>query len=92
MAAMELPETLEYRLHAWREAGVLLTYDEEGFDATSWLAIHAGMGNWPRRADPVLGELPWKEARHALYQRREAIAAMVARMPEHGSYLKRVLG
>jgi tryptophan halogenase len=90
MAAMELPETLEYRLHAWREAGVLLTYDEEGFDATSWLAIHAGMGNWPRRADPVLGELPWKEARHALYQRREAIAAMVARMPEHGSYLKRV--
>ncbi|MTV37710.1 tryptophan halogenase family protein [Duganella radicis] len=87
MASMALPDTLAYRLHAWREAGALLVYDEEGFDATSWLAIHAGMGHWPRQADPVLQEWPRGEALAVLRRRRDAIAAMVARMPAHADFL-----
>jgi tryptophan halogenase len=91
MASMELPPTLAFRLQAWRETGVLLEYDEEGFDATSWLAIHAGMGHWPRRADPVLEELSREQAQHALAQRRGAIAGLVARLPPHADYLAHVL-
>jgi len=89
MTSMELPDTLAYRLHAWREAGALLVYDEEGFDATSWLAIHAGMGHWPRHADPVLQEWPRAEALDVLQRRRDAIAAMVARMPAHADFLEK---
>jgi 2-polyprenyl-6-methoxyphenol hydroxylase-like FAD-dependent oxidoreductase len=92
MANMHLPDTLEYRLHAWRESGSLLIYDEEGFDATSWLAIHAGMQNWPARLNPVFRELPLDEAQQALAARRAAIAGLVAGMPDHAHYLKRVLG
>jgi tryptophan halogenase len=92
MATMELPDTLAFKLHAWRECGQLVVYDEEGFDATSWLAIHAGMGHWPMREDPVLQELSRDDALRALLQRREAIAAMVARVPTHADYLNRVLG
>jgi tryptophan halogenase len=92
MADMALPDTLAYRLHAWRESSVLLTYNEEGFDATSWLAIHAGMEHWPQRPDPVLQELPVAEAQQALSQRRAAIAALVVKMPEHSQYLRQVLG
>ncbi len=91
MASMELPDTLAYRLHAWREAGALVLYNEEGFDATSWLAIHAGMASWPRLADPVLQELPLAEAQRALAARRDAIAAIVAQMPQHADYLKSML-
>ncbi|HJV69220.1 tryptophan halogenase family protein [Ideonella sp.] len=92
MAAMELPETLAFKIEAWRRFGVLHMYDEEGFDATSWLAIHAGMGHWPERADPVLQELPLDEALQALTGRRDAVAAAVARLPAHHTYLDQVLG
>jgi len=92
MASMELPETLAFKLHAWREAGALHQYDEEGFDATSWLAIHAGMGHWPQRADPSLLDLPHEDALRALRFRRDSIAASVAAMPTHEAYLNSVLG
>jgi tryptophan halogenase len=92
MASMELPETLAFRLDAWREHGVLKLYDEEGFDAHSWLAIHAGMQHWPRRDDPVLQELSYNEAQNALRARRDAIAELVTQLPMHGDFLKRVLG
>lgn len=91
MASMALPETLAFRLRAWREFGALLEYDEEGFDATSWLAIYAGMEHWPICADPVLEELSREEAQRALAQRRDAIAGLVARLPSHAEFLARVL-
>jgi len=91
VASMQLPDTLAFRLHAWRECGSLLVYDEEGFDATSWLAIHAGMGHWPLRQDPVLEELSRAEAQAALDGRRKAIAELAARLPAHGDYLERRL-
>jgi tryptophan halogenase len=91
MAAMELPETLAFKIHAWRQAGVLHQYDEEGFDATSWLAVHAGMGHWPERSDPSLHDMPQADALRALRLRRDGIAAAVAAMPRHEDYLRSVL-
>jgi len=91
VAAMELPETLAYRMELWRRYGVLHEYDEEGFDATSWLAIHAGMDHWPERDDPVIQEIPAERASRALQGRRQAIAAMVERMPMHERTLREVL-
>jgi len=91
MADMELPETLAFKIHAWRQAGVLHQYDEEGFDATSWLAVHAGMGHWPERADPSLRDMPHEDALRALRLRRDSIAAAVAAMPSHEDYLGSVL-
>ncbi|KQV61461.1 tryptophan halogenase family protein [Duganella sp. Root336D2] len=91
MASMELPETLAFKIHAWRQAGALHQYDQEGFDATSWLAIHAGMGHWPERADPSLHEMPHEDALRALRMRRDSIAATVATMPSHQDYLHSVL-
>jgi tryptophan halogenase len=92
VSSMALPETLAFRLELWRRYGVLHEYDEEGFDATSWLAIHAGMDHWPERDDPVFAEIPRERALSALKGRRDAIAASVQRMPLHHQLLKRVLG
>jgi tryptophan halogenase len=92
MTEMELPDTLAFKLQAWREAGVLRQYDEEGFDETSWLAIHAGMQHWPRRQDPTLAEIPAVDALRWLRERRRQIAAMVSALPMHQVYLDHVLG
>jgi glycine/D-amino acid oxidase-like deaminating enzyme len=92
MATMELPATLAFKIHAWRQSGTLHQYDEEGFDETSWLAIHAGMGHWPERADPSLGDVERAVALQGLRWRRERIAEAVAAMPTHGAYLRGMLG
>jgi hypothetical protein len=92
MASMELPETLDFKLHAWRQTGALTQYNEEGFGAASWLAVHAGMGSWPERTDPVLNEVPREEALRALHERREHLAATVAAMPTHDAFLRSLPG
>jgi tryptophan halogenase len=92
MAATELPETLAYKLHAWRQTGVLHQYDEEGFDGHSWLAIHAGMQNWPERSDPTLGLIPADKSLAWVRERATQLAAAVAPLPTHQQYLARVLG
>ncbi|MDR7267823.1 tryptophan halogenase [Pelomonas saccharophila] len=92
VSSMELPETLAFRMELWRRYGVLHEYDEEGFDATSWLAIHAGMEHWPQRNDPVFAEIPPERAMQALDQRRKAIAASVEHMPQHHRTLLKMLG
>ena len=87
MATMTLPDTLAYKIELWRHHGVLHQQRDEGFDETSWLAIHAGMRHWPERTDPVLEELPLADAREVLHQRRDAIARAVAPLPSHHGYL-----
>jgi tryptophan halogenase len=92
VATMELPQTLAFKMELWRRYGVLHAYDEEGFDATSWLAIHAGMDDWPEREDPVFAEISPQRALQALQGRRDAIAATVERMSPHDRLLRQVLG
>jgi tryptophan halogenase len=92
VSSMALPETLSFRMELWRRYGVLHEYDEEGFDATSWLAIHAGMDHWPERDDPVFKEVVPEFAASVLRDRRDAIAASVERMPPHHRLLQQVLG
>ena len=89
MTSLDLPDTLAYKLHAWRETGVLRQYDDEGFTETSWLAIHAGMQHWPQRVSPWLADVPEAVARHYLDERRAAVAQAVAGMPLHADFLRR---
>jgi len=91
MTTMALPDTLAFKIHAWRQAGTLHQYDLEGFDATSWLAIHAGMGHWPERADPSLGDMARAEALMGLKWRRERIVEAVKAMPTHDACLRAML-
>ena len=92
VATMPLPDSLAFKLEMWRSHGVLHVHDEECADANSWLAVHAGMENWPEREDPVLAEIPRERADQALQGRRRAVEAAVARMPLHQHMLQQVLG
>lgn len=90
MSSMPQPESLAYKIRAWRELGHLPVFDNEGFDANSWLSIHAGMGHWPERANPWLDEVPPAFALQYLRDRRAAIADVVQRIPPHDQFLRRV--
>ncbi|MDG0854325.1 tryptophan halogenase family protein [Roseateles puraquae] len=92
MTGMPLPETLAYKLHAWRETGLLHNYDDEAFDETSWLAIHAGMQHWPQRRNPWLDDVPAPAAAHLLAERHAAIAQLAASMPPHAEFLRERIG
>jgi tryptophan halogenase len=71
---------------------VLHQYDEEGFDGHSWLAIHAGMQNWPARSDPTLKLIPEEQSLEWVRERATQLAAAVATVPAHHEYLAKVLG
>jgi tryptophan halogenase len=93
ITTMELPDTLAFKMHTWRQTGALNLYSTaEGFEASSWLAIYAGMGIWPEHLDPVLDDVPLEDACQALRRRRDQFAAMVADMPTHDTYLRSVVG
>jgi tryptophan halogenase len=92
MAEMVLPDTLAYKLDQWRETGTLHQYDEEGFDETSWLAVHAGMNHWPKQSDPTFGDRPVEATAAWLRERRQQMAAVVKTLPSHQEYLAMVLG
>jgi 2-polyprenyl-6-methoxyphenol hydroxylase-like FAD-dependent oxidoreductase len=92
MRAMAIPETLAFKLHAWRQTGVLHQYDEESFEEGSWLMVHAGMGHWPERWDPRHAELPAEAVAGWLEQRRRQTAQVVATLPTHEAFLAHVLG
>jgi hypothetical protein len=87
VASMDIPDTLAFKMAAWRRFGVLHQYDEESFGTTSWLSVYAGMGYWPECADPVFDELPLDEARQALDGRSEAVRRSVQPLPLHHRYL-----
>ncbi|RZL39904.1 MAG: tryptophan 7-halogenase [Rubrivivax sp.] len=90
MTSMALPESLAYKLHAWQETGTLQIYDNEAFEATSWLTIHAGMDNWPRRSSPWLLEIPADVARRYLAEHHHAVNALAERMPDHDAFLRHI--
>jgi 2-polyprenyl-6-methoxyphenol hydroxylase-like FAD-dependent oxidoreductase len=91
MTGMLLPETLAFKLHAWRQAGVLEQYDEEGFDETSWLAIHAGMAHWPERYNPLYDEAPEEQVARWLAGREEQLVRLAKSLPTHQEFLAHVL-
>jgi tryptophan halogenase len=91
MASMALPETLAFKMHVWRQGGLLHQYDEEAFYPTSWLAIHAGMDHWPERCDPRYATVPAEASARWLRERRDKMAQLVRSLPTHEAFLDLVL-
>jgi tryptophan halogenase len=91
MVNMALPDTLAFKMHAWRQSGLLHQYDEEAFYPTSWLAIYAGMNYWPERCDPRYAEVQGDASARWLRERRAKVAQLVGTLPTHEQFLDLVL-
>ncbi|MFM5950114.1 MAG: tryptophan halogenase family protein [Novosphingobium sp.] len=87
-AAMEVPETVTWKIEHFRRNGRLVQRDADLFGPPSWLAVHIGQGNLPEGTDPLL---PLRGADHAEYLKKleGALARAAEAMPGHADYIAR---
>jgi tryptophan halogenase len=85
-AAMDVPETVTWKIEHFRRNGRLVQRDADLFGPPSWLAVHIGQGNLPQGTDPLL---PLRGTDHAEYLRKleGALARAAESMPDHGDYI-----
>ena len=85
-AAMDVPETVTWKIEHFRRNGRLVQRDADLFGPPSWLAVHIGQGNMPQGTDPLL---PLRGVDHADYLRKleGALARTAEAMPDHADYI-----
>jgi len=86
-ANMTIPETLQYKIDHFRRYGRILPGEMDVFGPNSWLAVHIGQQNRPRRNDPLLDYRNFSGTEY-LEQLRRTLESAAARMPTHQSYIE----
>lgn len=88
-AAMEIPDSLQYKIDHFRNYGLIVSDERELFNNPSWIAVYLGQGIAPRRA-PAIAQLreavPVAQRFTAI---EHAMREAVAEMPEHAEFLAR---
>jgi tryptophan 7-halogenase len=85
-AAMEVPETVTWKIEHFRRHGRLVQREADLFGPPSWLAVHVGQGNMPEDTDPLL---PLRGGDQSDYLRKleGALARAAEGMPDHAAYI-----
>jgi tryptophan halogenase len=84
--AMEVPDTVTWKIEHFRRYGRLLARDSDLFGPASWLAVHIGQGNMPQATDPLLYH---RDDDRADYLRKleGALATAAEGMPTHQQWI-----
>jgi tryptophan 7-halogenase len=86
--AMDVPETVTWKIEHFRRYGRLAQRDSDLFGPTSWLAVQVGQGNLPEATDPLLYHRD-DDRTEWLYKLHAAIAQAAEGMPTHEQYIAR---
>jgi tryptophan halogenase len=86
-AAMPIPDTLAHQIELFRESGRLVILDSESFGKPSWISLMFGLGLQPQTFDPFVEMVDEQVLRTHFARLREAIAATVAKAPDHGEFI-----
>ena len=86
---MELPDSLEIRLRAWRERAHAWQGADELFRVDSWTHVLLGQGIAPGQAHPIARALADEDMRKLLHGIREPIGRAVAQMPSQQGFIDR---
>jgi len=85
---MPLPDSLVYKMQAFRERGTVVKYREGMFLEPSWLAVYYGQRVLPERVSPLVEALPIDEVAARAAAMGAAFADAAAAMPVHADYLR----
>ncbi|QFT77332.1 tryptophan halogenase family protein [Erythrobacter sp. THAF29] len=88
-SAMEIPETLQYKIDHFRNHGMIVSDERELFANPSWIAVYLGQDIVPERAPAMAqmrGQVPVADRMRAIAQ---AMEDAVAEMSAHGDFLAR---
>jgi tryptophan halogenase len=84
---MEIPDTLAYKMHLWRERGHVVKYKDGMFLKPSWHAVYVGQRVIPKRYDPRVDNVELDELRRGIKRVRDAVDKAADAMPTHQSFL-----
>jgi len=85
--AMDIPDSLKARLEVFREqgrAGVLTT---ELFKESSWFAVLAGQGMWPKDYNPVADAITADDLKQRMVRIRTQVQDRVRNLPSHDEFI-----
>ncbi len=85
-AAMDVPETVSWKIDHFRRHGRLVQREADLFGPPSWLAVHIGQGNIPEGVDPLLALRPG-DGREVLGKLEGALARAAESMPSHQAWI-----
>lgn len=86
---MEIPESLHYKIHLFREQGHIERYQHGMFLEPSWVAVYLGQGIIPHTYHPAVDTMEVTQLRQHLNAMRTAISTGVQAMPRHADTLQR---
>jgi tryptophan halogenase len=86
---MKIPDTLADRLEIFRTTGQAAVYPHELFKDTSWFAVLAGQGLYPRDYHPVADVPGDASLVRQLDRIRQAVTERVEGLPLHDHYIAR---
>jgi tryptophan halogenase len=86
---MELPDSLEIRLRAWRERAHAWQGADELFRVDSWTHVLLGQGIVPGQPHPMARALADEDMRKLMHSIREPIGRAVAQMPSQQAFIDR---
>ncbi|HEY1961974.1 MAG TPA: tryptophan halogenase family protein [Rhizomicrobium sp.] len=87
--AMEVPDSLAYKLELFRRRGHIVRYKDGMFLDRSWQAVYLGQRVWPERYDPLVDIIETDQVRQHLRETRALVARAAASMPSHQDWLER---
>ncbi len=88
-AAMNLPDSLEWKMELWRSKGRLFREGKELFATASWVAVMLGQGIVPDEHEPAADGLEEELVADALDKMRLSYRRMAEHMPTHGEFIAR---
>ena len=86
---MELPDSLDIRLRAWRERAHAWQGADELFRVDSWTHVLLGQGIAPGQPHPLARALADEDMRKLMHSIREPIGRAVAQMPSQQAFIER---
>lgn len=89
LRAMDIPDTLAYKIELFRARGMVPLYEEEVFVADDWLALFAGHGLMPRSYDPMADLTPDEDAIRHFRNILGVIRQTVEKMRTHDAFIER---
>lgn len=88
-AAMDIPDSLQHKIEQFRQYGRVPVEGADLFGPASWVAVHLGQLNLPRRHDPLL-DVRAVEGLKMLRQQHQAMVASAEQMPMHLDAIRRM--
>ncbi|RZA07236.1 MAG: tryptophan 7-halogenase [Moraxellaceae bacterium] len=87
LAAMDVPDSLQQKLEAFKTNGTLISYELETFQNPSWLSMYNGFNVVPERCSSEALALDPKQLKVAMDKIKSAIEQGVVHAPTHQDFL-----